>query len=145
MSKFWNKKTQEITPYVAGEQPKNMNRLIKLNTNENPYGPSPKAAKVLKDFNPDDVDMYNIVLIGNSQSYIFDGKFVTPRGYYREQMTEGKNVGQSIMIKSFQTIKRELKNPDMPLWKLWPLLHAIHTTADFPAELHFYAVSSPPG
>lgn len=88
----------------------------------------------LEYFNPDDVDMFTIVIIGNSQSYIFDGKFVTPRGYYREQMTEGKNVGQSIMIKSFQTIKRELKNPDMPLWKLWPLLHAIHTTADFEME-----------
>ena len=88
----------------------------------------------LKDFDPEEVDMFTIVIIGNSQSYISEGKFITPRGYYREQVEEGKNVGQSIMIKSFQTIRKELKKPDIPLWKLWPMLHAIHTTADFDME-----------
>lgn len=88
----------------------------------------------LKDFDPDEVDMFTIVIIGNSQSYISGGKFITPRGYYREQVEEGKNVGQSIMIKSFQTIRKELKKPDIPLWKLWSMLHAIHTTADFDME-----------
>ncbi len=88
----------------------------------------------LEKFDPEDVDMFTIVIIGNSQSYEWEGKFITPRGYYREQANEGKNVGQSIMIKSFQTIRRELQNPDIPLWRLWPLLHAIHTTADFEME-----------
>ncbi len=36
-----------MTPYVPGEQPK-LNNLIKLNTNENPYGPSPKVIEALK-------------------------------------------------------------------------------------------------
>lgn len=88
----------------------------------------------LEEFNPEEIDMFTIVIIGNSQSYLADGKFITPRGYYREKNDEGKNLGQSIMIKSFQTIRKELKNPDIPLWKLWPLLHAIHTTADFDME-----------
>lgn len=88
----------------------------------------------LKDFDPEEVDMFTVVIIGNSQSYISDGKFITPRGYYREQSEEGKNVGQSIMIQSFQTIRKELKSPNIPLWKLWPMLHAIHTTADFDME-----------
>lgn len=92
-------------------------------------------------FDPDEVDMFTVVIIGNSQSYQWQGRFITPRGYYREQAEEGedrlreaKNVGQSIMIKSFQTIRRELRQPDVPLWRLWPLLHAVHTTADFDME-----------
>ena len=88
----------------------------------------------LRDFDPEDVDMFTVVLIGNSQSFISNGKFITPRGYFREKENEGKNVGQSIMIKSFQTIQINLRNPDIPLWKLWPMLHAIHTTADFEME-----------
>ena len=88
----------------------------------------------LVEFDPEDVDMFTIVIIGNSQSFLADGKFITPRGYYREKNDEGKNLGQSIMIKSFQTIRKELKNPNVPIWKLWPMLHAIHTTADFDME-----------
>lgn len=88
----------------------------------------------LEEFDPEDVDMFTIVIIGNSQSFLADGKFITPRGYYREKNDEGKNLGQSIMIKSFQTIRKELKNPDVPIWNLWPMLHAIHTTADFDME-----------
>lgn len=42
MSKFWNPLVKQLVPYVPGEQPK-LQRLVKLNTNENPYGPSPKA------------------------------------------------------------------------------------------------------
>lgn len=88
----------------------------------------------LEEFDPEEVDMFTIVIIGNSQSFLADGKFITPRGYYREKNDEGKNLGQSIMIKSFQTIRKELKNPNVPIWKLWPMLHAIHTTADFDME-----------
>lgn len=46
MSRFWSKLVNELTPYVPGEQPKT-NNLIKLNTNENPYPPSPMALKAL--------------------------------------------------------------------------------------------------
>lgn len=89
----------------------------------------------LKDFDPEEVDMFTLVIIGNSKSYNWKGKFITPRGYYdKEEEDELHGVGQAIMIKSFQTIKSELKQPDIPLWKLWPMLHAIHTTADFDME-----------
>lgn len=89
----------------------------------------------LKEFNPEDVDMFTVVIIGNSQSYNWNGKFITPRGYYRDDnKPDDCKIGQSIMIKSFQTIRKELKNSDIPLWKLWPMLHAIHTTADFEME-----------
>ena len=85
-------------------------------------------------FDPEDIDMFTVVLIGNSQSYIADGHIITPRGYYREEAAEGNKIGQNIMIESFRTIASELKRKDWPLDHQWALLHAIHTTADFEME-----------
>jgi precorrin-3B C17-methyltransferase len=85
-------------------------------------------------FDLEEVDMFTVILIGNSQSYVSEGKFITPRGYYREQLDEGKKIGQNIMIESFRTIKGELRRQDYPLDHLWALLHAVHTTADFEME-----------
>ena len=42
MSKYWSEVVHKLTPYTPGEQPKG-NVLLKLNTNENPYGPSQKV------------------------------------------------------------------------------------------------------
>lgn len=47
MSKFWSPFVKELVPYVPGEQPK-LARLVKLNTNENPYGPSPKVVAAIQ-------------------------------------------------------------------------------------------------
>lgn len=93
----------------------------------------------LAEFDPEEIDMFTIVMIGNSQSYIYDDKhIVTPRGYYRETRDEQMKIGQDIMIRSFRTIESELKHKDIPLDKKWALLHAIHTTADFDMENILY-------
>ena len=47
MSKFWSQVVHGLTPYVPGEQPKLPN-LIKLNTNESPYGPSKRVLDALR-------------------------------------------------------------------------------------------------
>ena len=47
MSKYWSDVVHRLTPYVPGEQPK-LSNLVKLNTNENPYGPSLKVIEALK-------------------------------------------------------------------------------------------------
>ncbi len=47
MSKYWSAVTRKLTPYVPGEQPK-LTKLVKLNTNENPYPPSPKAVVAMQ-------------------------------------------------------------------------------------------------
>jgi histidinol-phosphate aminotransferase len=57
MSKFWSKVVHGLTPYVPGEQPKLAN-LVKLNTNENPYGPSPKVLEVLHGAISDNLRLY---------------------------------------------------------------------------------------
>ncbi len=47
MSRFWSQVARDLTPYVPGEQPKIAN-LIKLNTNENPFPPSPKVLAAIR-------------------------------------------------------------------------------------------------
>ncbi|MNZ70712.1 Histidinol-phosphate aminotransferase [compost metagenome] len=47
MSKFWSPFVKDLVPYVPGEQPK-LSKLVKLNTNENPYGPSPKVVAAIQ-------------------------------------------------------------------------------------------------
>jgi histidinol-phosphate aminotransferase len=45
--RFWSPSVRELEPYVPGEQPKIQN-LLKLNTNENPYPPSPKVVAAVQ-------------------------------------------------------------------------------------------------
>nr|WP_314772883.1 precorrin-3B C(17)-methyltransferase [uncultured Porphyromonas sp.] len=93
----------------------------------------------LAEFDPEQVDMFTVVLIGNTQSYTWEGHFITPRGYYREgQLEQDVKVGQGIMIESFRTINSELANPNVPLDHKWALIHSIHTTADFEMEKILY-------
>ncbi len=47
MSRYWSKVVEGLTPYVPGEQPR-LPDLVKLNTNECPYGPSPRALAALR-------------------------------------------------------------------------------------------------
>ncbi|HKM15080.1 MAG TPA: histidinol-phosphate transaminase [Marinospirillum sp.] len=57
MSRFWSPLVHQLTPYVPGEQPKIPN-LIKLNTNENPYGPSPKVFEAIRQAADDTLRLY---------------------------------------------------------------------------------------
>ena len=56
MSREWTKNLRNIEPYVPGEQSKDKD--IKINANENPYPPSPKAAEVLKRFDTNKLRFY---------------------------------------------------------------------------------------
>jgi histidinol-phosphate aminotransferase len=47
MSRYWSAVVHGLTPYVPGEQPRVAN-LVKLNTNENPYGPSPRVLEAIR-------------------------------------------------------------------------------------------------
>ena len=54
---YLSRRAQKIAPYTAGEQPKDKS-YIKLNTNENPYPPSPRVREVLKAFETDTLRLY---------------------------------------------------------------------------------------
>jgi histidinol-phosphate aminotransferase len=57
MSRFWSARVHTLTPYVPGEQPKRRD-LVKLNTNECPYGPSPLALAAIRDATDDSLRLY---------------------------------------------------------------------------------------
>lgn len=57
MSRYWSELVRQLEPYVPGEQPK-IDGLIKLNTNENPYPPSPQVRAVLTDDTIDKLRLY---------------------------------------------------------------------------------------
>ena len=57
MSRFWSPVVHTLTPYVPGEQPK-LDGLVKLNTNENPYGPSPRVLEAIREATADSLRLY---------------------------------------------------------------------------------------
>ncbi|WP_223191793.1 histidinol-phosphate transaminase [Propionispora hippei] len=57
MSKYWSKAVQGLDPYIPGEQPKDK-VYVKLNTNENPYPPSPKAVQAMQAAADDKLRLY---------------------------------------------------------------------------------------
>ena len=57
MSKYWTDLVKTIKPYVPGEQPKNQ-QFIKLNTNENPYPPSPRVIEAIQSVTNDTLRLY---------------------------------------------------------------------------------------
>ncbi len=89
MSRFWSDIVNQLTPYTPGEQPQ-LSKLIKLNTNENPYGPSPKVLEAIAKANSEELRKYpdpntkvlkqtianhfeldsNMVFIGNSSDEV---------------------------------------------------------------------------
>jgi histidinol-phosphate aminotransferase len=57
MSKYWSQTIRDLIPYTPGEQPQDQ-QYIKLNTNENPYPPSPKVLQAIKDAANDTLRLY---------------------------------------------------------------------------------------
>lgn len=57
MKNYLSERARKLAPYTAGEQPKDR-KYVKLNTNENPYPPSPKAAEVLHSFDAESLKLY---------------------------------------------------------------------------------------
>ncbi|NLF79562.1 MAG: histidinol-phosphate transaminase [Clostridia bacterium] len=58
MSRFLSRRLENLTPYVPGEQPRDNTQIIKLNTNENPYPPSPRVQAAIASFAKDPLRLY---------------------------------------------------------------------------------------
>lgn len=67
----WENNVRKVVPYVPGEQPQK-EKMIKLNTNENPYPPAPGVQKVLEEFQVDRLRKYPDPVVGKLVQAIAD-------------------------------------------------------------------------
>jgi histidinol-phosphate aminotransferase len=104
MSKFWSKVVHGLTPYTPGEQVQ-MPGLVKLNTNENPYGPSPKAIAAMQEAAGDGLRKYS-----DPSNAVVKDAVARRFGLTREQVFVG-NSSDEVLAHTFHALLKH----DLPL------------------------------
>lgn len=104
MSRFWSSLTHDLKPYVPGEQPR-MADLVKLNTNENPLGPSPRALEAIRDAAADTLRLYP-----DPQATALRAALATYHGVRPEQVFVG-NGSDEVLAHAFVALLKH----DAPL------------------------------
>jgi histidinol-phosphate aminotransferase len=123
MSKYWSKLVHELSPYVPGEQPGG-SKLVKLNTNENPFPPSPKVLDALRKAMGDRLRLY--------PEPTSRGVRETVAGYYGvkpEQVFAG-NGSDEVLAHVFNALFRHDK----------PVLFPDITYSFYPVYCRFYGI-----
>jgi histidinol-phosphate aminotransferase len=123
MSKFWSDIVHKLTPYVPGEQPK-LTNLVKLNTNENPYGPSPKVIEALKAEAADTLRLYPDPNSDALKAAIADAYHLNP-----DQVFVG-NGSDEVLAHVFQALLKHSK----------PLLFPDITYSFYPVYCGLYGI-----
>jgi len=106
MSQFWSDHVHDLEPYVPGEQPKE-NILIKLNTNEHAYGPSPRALEAIQIETTGDLRLYPA-----PGSDVLVRAIASTQGVATEQVFVG-NSSDEVLAHIFNGL---LRRADKPLW-----------------------------
>ncbi|MDD3570461.1 MAG: aminotransferase class I/II-fold pyridoxal phosphate-dependent enzyme, partial [Lachnospiraceae bacterium] len=117
MTKPWSDKLRKVDPYVPGEQSKNPN-IIKLNANENPYPPSPKAIEAIHNFDADKLCLYP-----NSSAYQLTEALAKHYGLEMNQIFVGNGSDEVIALAymAFFNSNKPILFPDItysfyPVW-----------------------------
>jgi len=105
MSRFWSAVVHGLTPYVPGEQPK-LDNLVKLNTNEHPYGPSPKALEAIRAATGDTLRLYP-----DPNADALKTVLARRHGLQPEQIFVG-NGSDEVLAHAFMALLKQ----DRPLW-----------------------------
>lgn len=117
MSPYWSELITRLSPYVPGEQPAG-HKLVKLNTNENPYGPSPRVLEAIAGTSPDSLRRYP-----DPESVVLKQAFATRMGLSSDQVFVG-NGSDEVLAHVFQALLKHdapLLFPDIsysfyPVW-----------------------------
>lgn len=144
MSRFWSDLTTSLTPYVPGEQPQGK-RLVKLNTNENPYGPAPGVLAALAEVSADQLRRYP-----DPESVELRAAWAAREGLASEQVFIG-NGSDEVLAHTFQALLNHsgpLLFPDISysFYPVWCGLYGIDSRAvpvaeDFRIQVDDYSGS----
>ena len=145
MSRFWTKLAAGLTPYVPGEQPKGT-RLVKLNTNENPYGPSPKVLEAIAATDADSLRRYP-----DPDSSALREAFARREDLSAENVFVG-NGSDEVLAHTFMALLKQdqpLLFPDIsysfyPVWcELYQVAHrAVPLAEDFTIDTSAYPTAN---
>ncbi len=120
MSRFFSLNTRELTPYVPGEQPKDK-KFIKLNTNENPYPPSPLVIERIRDFALEDLRLYP-----NSEGAIVKQAVSKYYGISEDEVFAGNGSDEvlAFIFKAFFDNTEKIGFPDIT-YSFYPVYSAL--------------------
>ena len=141
-NRLWSAKVRNLNPYVPGEQSKQEN-LCKLNTNENPFPPSPKAIKAMREALANSSD--NLRLYPEPESITLRDEIVKYYNHYYPEMTHdnvfvgnGSDEVLALIFSCFFVKDRPLLMPDVS-YSFYPV-YAQHygiTTQSIPLKADF--------
>jgi histidinol-phosphate aminotransferase len=124
MSQFWSKVVHTLTPYVPGEQPK-LENLVKLNTNENPYGPSPKVLEAIRAATADTLRLYpdpNADVLRAAIAEYYDAQGIQPRQVF---VGNGSDEVLALVFQALLKHDRPLLFPDIT-YSFYPVYCALY-------------------
>lgn len=118
----FEKNIRKVEPYVPGEQPQN--KVIKLNTNENPYPPSPRAAKALEEMDTDRLRLYPDPACTALTEALADYYHVNPDQVF---VGVGSDDVLSMCFLTFFNSRKPIFFPDITysFYKVWAELYRI--------------------
>ena len=125
MSQLWSEVARQLVPYVPGEQPK-VPGLVKLNTNENPYAPSPRVLDALRAAVNDDLRLYP-----DPASDALRDVIAARHGLDREQVFVG-NGSDEVLAHAFHALLKHER----------PVLFPDVTYSFYPVYCQLYGIDS---
>jgi histidinol-phosphate aminotransferase len=145
MSRYWSDVVKTLTPYVPGEQPR-LEKLIKLNTNESPYPPSPRVVQAIRKVSADSLRFYP-----DPESVGLREAIAARNGLQSEQVFVGNGSDEVIALVFMALLKHSspLFFPDVsysfyPVWsEMFGIEHAtIPVAQDFSIDVSAYPANN---
>lgn len=132
MEKAWAANLRSIEPYVPGEQSKEKN-IVKINANENPYPPSPKAAEAIKNLCTDNLRFYPDANATEFKAAIAEFYGVEPENIF---IGNGSDDVLALSFQAFFNGEKPIAYPDItysfyPVWcRLFNIDYKTHPLAE---------------